>query len=258
LQLATGNWYLATGIWQLATGNWQLATGIWYLAFLYCLLIRKNKEHRMILFGSSISPFSRKVLMYAAEKGIVLEHRPVSPHADDPQFVAASPFGRIPALQDDDYTLADSTAIVSYLEAKFPAPPLLPLEPKARGKAIWFEEYADTVMFPVATVIFANRVLLPKMLKMPGDAAKATELEANQVPPQFAYLESVLPAEGFLVGDGLTIGDIAVTCMLINLAHSGVPVEAGQYPKLAAYYARLTARPSVSELIAAERTMLGD
>jgi glutathione S-transferase len=211
----------------------------------------------MILFGASISPFARKVLMFAAEKGITLDHRPVSPHADDPQFVAASPLGRIPALQDGEYTLADSTAIVSYLEAKYPATPLIPLEPKARGKAIWFEEYADTVMFPVGTVIFINRVLLPKLRKVPGDLAKADELEAQQVPPQFAYLESVVPARGYLVGDGLTIGDIAVTCMLINLDHSGIHIDAAQYPKLAAYHARLTARPSVSGLIAAERKMLG-
>src|SRR5690606_34023732 len=99
----------------------------------------------MILFGSSVSPFARKVLIFAAEKGIPLEHNPVSPHSDDPQFCAASPMGKIPALQDGDYMLADSSAIVHYLEAKHPATPLIPLEPQARGKVIWFEEYADTV-----------------------------------------------------------------------------------------------------------------
>ncbi len=211
----------------------------------------------MILFGSSVSPFVRKVLMFAAEKGIALESRPMSPHSTDPQFVAASPFGKIPALQDGDYTLADSTAIISYLEAKFPAKPLIPAEAKARGKAVWFEEYADTVMFPVGSVIFINRVVLPKMRKVQGDLAKAEEVEANQVPQLFSYLESVLPAQGFLVGDSLSIGDIAVTCMLINNDHSGIRIDAAKYPKLSAYFARMAARPSVSGLIAAERQMLG-
>jgi glutathione S-transferase len=210
----------------------------------------------MILFGSSVSPFARKVLMFAAEKGIALENKPVGPHADDAQFRAASPTGKIPAFQDGDYTLADSTAIIAYLEAKHPANPLIPLEPKARGKAVWFEEYADTVMFPVLTVIFMNRVLLP-LRKAGGDAAKADEFEAKQVPPLFAYLESVLPAQGFLVGNSLSIGDIAVTCMLVNAAHSSILADAAKYPKLAAYYARLAARPSVSGFIAAERKMLG-
>jgi glutathione S-transferase len=211
----------------------------------------------MILFGSSVSPFVRKVLMFAAEKGIALENRPLSPHSTDPAFVAASPFGKIPALQDGDYTLADSTAIVTYLEAKYPATPLIPLEPQARGKAIWFEEYADTVMFPVGTVIFINRIVLPKMRKVPGDYAKADEVEAQQIPPLFTYLESVIPAQGFLVGNSLSIGDIAVTCILINGTHAGVTIDASKFPKLAAYYARITARPSVSGLIAAERQLLG-
>ena len=212
----------------------------------------------MILFGASISPFVRKTLMFAAEKGITLDHKPVSPHADHLQFKTASPFGKIPALQDGDYALADSSAIVHYLEAKYPAQPLIPVEAKARGKAIWFEEYADTVMFPVGTVIFINRVLLPKIRKVAGDSAKADDIAANQVPLLFAYLESVLPAQGFLVGAGLTLADIAVTCQLINLGHSGVSIDANKYPKLAEYYTRLAARPSVSGLIAAERRMIGE
>src|SRR5690606_6204379 len=98
----------------------------------------------MILFGASISPFVRKVLMCANEKGLTFELRPVSPHVDDPAFRAASPLGKIPALQDGDYTLADSSAIIHYLDAKYPANPVIPLDARARGKAIWFEEYADT------------------------------------------------------------------------------------------------------------------
>lgn len=210
----------------------------------------------MILFGASVSPFVRKVLMFAAEKGIALEHRPVSPHADDMQFKSASPLGKIPALVDGDYSLADSTAIMHYLEAKFPAHPLIPAEPKARGKAVWYEEFADTVMFPVGTVLFINRVLLPNVRKIPGDLAKADEM-AKQLPAMFAYLENVIPAQGFVVGDGLTIGDIAITNMLINLSYSGGEVDAAKYPKLAAYYGRISSRPSVSGLIAGERKFLG-
>jgi glutathione S-transferase len=211
----------------------------------------------MILFGSSVSPYARKVLMFAAEKGIALEHRPVSPNDKDPDFMAASPTGKIPALKDGDYLLADSTAIVTYLEAKYPAKPLLPAEPKARGKAIWFEEYADTVMFPAVTALFFNRVVAPKILKIPGDKAAADEAEAKKVPPLLEYLESVVQANGFLVGDALTIGDIAITSMLINLEHSSVKVNAARYPNLASYYQRIVSRPSVAGIVEGERRFLG-
>jgi glutathione S-transferase len=111
-------------------------------------------------------------------------------------------------------------------------------------------------MYPVGSAIFVNRIVLPKMLKVPGNLALADEMAEKQLPPLLAYLEGAVPAQGFLVGDGLSVGDIAVTCMLINLKHAGIPLDAGKHPKLAAYYERLTGRPSVKGLIVLECRML--
>jgi len=72
----------------------------------------------MILYGSTMSPFVRKVAAYAAEKGIELELQPTGFPNPSPEFRAASPFGKMPALVDGDYSLADSSAIIHYLEAK--------------------------------------------------------------------------------------------------------------------------------------------
>jgi glutathione S-transferase len=210
----------------------------------------------MILFGLSVSPFARKVLMYAAERGLPVENRPLGPGADDPQFKAASPLGKIPAFADGDYNLADSSAILHYLEAKYPANGLIPAEPKARGKVVWFEEYADTVMFPAGTIVFFNRVVMPKIRKEQGNLAAADDAEKTKVPPVMAYLESCLAGD-YLVGNSLTVADIAVVNQLINLEHGGVKVDAAKYPKLAAFYARMTARPSVAGIIAGERKFLG-
>jgi glutathione S-transferase len=181
----------------------------------------------------------------------------MGPHTDDPAFKAASPLGKIPALVDGDYTLADSSAIVHYLEAKQSGKGLIPAECKARGKVMWYDEYADTVMFPAGTTVFFNRVVLPKMRKVPGDEAAANDAAANKVPLTLAYLESCVPAQGFLVGNELTLADISVTTQLVNLAHGGIAVDAARYPKLAAYYGRISARHSFANLIAAERQMLG-
>ena len=79
----------------------------------------------MIVYGSSLSPFVRKVLAFAAEKGIEVESRPVGLGSEDPEFREASPFGKMPALVDGDYCLADSSAIIHYLEALHPEPAAL-------------------------------------------------------------------------------------------------------------------------------------
>lgn len=66
----------------------------------------------MIVYGTGYSPYVRKVLVSLAEKGIAYEHRPVMFHAPDADFQAASPLGKIPAIEDDGFRLADSSAIL--------------------------------------------------------------------------------------------------------------------------------------------------
>ena len=204
----------------------------------------------MILFGSSISPFVRKVLAFAAEKGIELENRPTGLQSNDAEFLRASPFRKIPALADGDFSLADSSAIVHYLEALRPDPNLIPTDPKARGRAVWFDEWADTILFGCGAKIFFNRVVAPRFLKQPGDLAAADRAERDELPPILDYLEGQVPESGFLVEDRLTLADIAVASPFVNFAHLKLSLAA--WPRTAAYISAIHARPSFAPVIAKE------
>src|SRR3954451_3289883 len=127
----------------------------------------REREPPMILYGSSLSPYARKVLAFAGEKGIELELQPTSFPDHSPEFLEASPFRKMPAFRDGEYTLADSSAIVHYLEAKHPEPALIPSDPQLRGKTIWFEEFADTILFACGAKIFFNRIVAPRFLARP-------------------------------------------------------------------------------------------
>src|SRR5438270_4529598 len=133
----------------------------------------------MIVYGSSLSPFVRKVLAYASERGIELELQPTGFPNPTPEYLEASPLRKMPALRDGDYTLADSSAIIHYLEAKYPERPLIPLEPKLRGKTIWYEEFADTLLFSCGAKIFFNRIVAPRFMGRPGDLEAAEQAELN-------------------------------------------------------------------------------
>jgi glutathione S-transferase len=211
----------------------------------------------MILYGAPVSPFVRKVLAYAAEKGITLELVPVGIGDPNPDFVAISPFKKMPALKDGDFGISDSTAIVTYLEAKHPAPALLPADPENRARVIWYEEFADTILTAAAGPIFFNMIVAPMFMKQDGDMAVVDNAKINLMPPVCAYLESVIPASGFLVGDAFSLADIAVASPFVNAAHCDVVPDAATYPKLTAYLAAIHARPSMADWIRRERKMLG-
>lgn len=210
----------------------------------------------MILFGSTMSPFVRKVAAYAAEKGIALELKPTGLGDPDPDFRAASPFRKMPALVDGDYRLADSSAIIHYLEAKHPEPALIPADPRERGRTIWFDEFADTILFACGAKIFFNRIVAPRFLGREGDLDAAATAERDELPPVLDYLEGVIPESGHLVGDRLTLADIAVASPFANLGHCDIAIDAGRHPKVAAFAKAMLARPSFAESVARETAFL--
>jgi glutathione S-transferase len=210
----------------------------------------------MIVYGSSISPFVRKVLAYAAEKGLDIESKPLGLGSDDPDFLEASPFRKIPAFRDGDYVLSDSSAIIHYLEAKHPEPELIPADPRLRGRTIWYDEFADTILCACGAKMFFNRVVAPRFLGREGDLGAAEKAEKEELPPILAYLERVIPESGWLIDDRLTLADISVATAFANLRHLGIAVDAAAYPKVAAYAERMLARPSFAPWVAREAAFL--
>ena len=211
----------------------------------------------MIVYGSSLSPYVRKVLAFAAEKGIEIDLQPVGLGDPNPDFVEASPFRKMPAFRDGDYTLADSSAIIHYLEAKQPDPRLIPADAKLRGKTIWFEEFADTILVTCGGKIFFNRIVAPRFLGRPGDEEAAVQAELNDLPPILDYLEKVVPGDhGYLVGDALTLADIAVAGPFANFRHTGTRIDPERYPRALAYVERILARPSLAQWVERETAFL--
>ena len=210
----------------------------------------------MIVYGSSLSPFVRKTLAFAAEKGIEVEVKPVGLNSPDPDFAACSPFRKMPAFRDGDFTISDSSAIIAYLDAKFPEPPLVPTEAKGRARVTWYEEFADTILSACMGKMFFNRLVAPRFLGQKGDVAAADKAEREELPPLIDYIERVIPASGFLVEDRLTLADLAVASPFVNFQHLGVGVDRGKHPRTAAFIESMHARQSFARLIAKERTFL--
>jgi len=211
----------------------------------------------MIIYGSSLSPYVRKVLAFAAEKGIDLELQGTGMPNYSPEYLAASPFRKMPALVDGDYTLADSSAIIHYLEAKHPEPALIPAEPRARGKVIWFDEFSDTIFTACGAKMFFNRIVAPRFLGREGDLAAADTAEREELPLILDYLEGVVPdAGGYLVGNSITLADISVASPFANLAHLDCKIDTARHGRVRAWVDSILSRPSFAPWVERETAML--
>jgi glutathione S-transferase len=214
----------------------------------------------LIVYGGSLSPFVRKVCVVMAEKGVDFSVENVNPFAPPPEFLAISPLKRIPVLRDTDQpepnTLSDSSVICDYIEHKFPNPPLYPKDPFQRARALWYEEYADSIVAQtIGPGLFFQRVV-KKMMKQQPDEALCASTMTEKLPPLFDYLEKEIGDRQYLVGDTFSIADVTVGTMLVNFEHAGETVDEKRWPKLAAYGKRLHARPSFKSLIEKERPLV--
>lgn len=207
----------------------------------------------MKLFGFPLSPFVRKAAVAAREKGLEFEWEPSNPGAPSDEFARISPFHKIPALADGDFSIADSTAIVTYLDAKYPEPPLLPATPEARARAVWFEEVVDTVLIPASAPIVVHRFLRPTIFGTEGDEAAAAAAEEAALRP-LDYLESELRGDGWLQDD-FAVGDIALASVVKTLGYAGWTIDGARHPKLAAWYGRVGERAAWRDVAEREAAM---
>lgn len=192
----------------------------------------------LTIHGVPLSVHTRKAIVTAMHKAIDYRFEvviPVVPGNPPPNWDAISPTGMIPVLQDGDYILADSTAICLYLEKKQPSPAVLPQGLEDYGRALWFDAYAGGTIFRnVVHPLFHQKVVGPNIRKEPTDQAVVDEVLNKVQPKIFGYLESQIAGD-FLVGDALTLADIAIVSNLIVYQYIGYAIDAERYPKLANY-----------------------
>jgi glutathione S-transferase len=88
-------------------------------------------------YGSG-SPYAWKVWLALEHKGLGYEAKRLTFEPDQtksPDFLKINPRGRVPAIVDDGFALYESSAIVEYLEDRYPEKPLLPEDVRERARA---------------------------------------------------------------------------------------------------------------------------
>ena len=206
----------------------------------------------MKVIGSFVSPYVRKVLACLELKGLDYQVDPITPFFGNDEFERLSPLRRIPVLIDGDVELCDSSVICAYLEEAYPEPRLLPSDPKDRARARWLEEFADTRLGDVFIWgLFYQRVVRPSVWGEPGDEERIARTLAKDAPAALDYLETQLPASGFLFGE-FGLGDIAIASFFRNADYAGFTVDAERWPQVARFVGKVLGHPVFAKLLAFE------
>jgi glutathione S-transferase len=151
-----------------------------------------------------------------------------------PDYLKISPLGQVPAIDDNGFTLSDSNAIMMYLFKKYNDDyEWYPDEPeKAADVQRWLSIAAGEIAYgPCA-------VRLVKLFGMDLDY----ELAKQKTISLFAVLEPSLKNQSFLVGNTITIADLAGYSYISHVPEGGVSLE--PYPAIKAWLARIEAHPN--------------
>ncbi len=193
--------------------------------------------------GSGSTP-SWKVWLSLEHKQLPYELKLLSFSAGDlrtPAFLAVNPRGRVPTLVDDDFVIWESTAIVEYLEDRWPERPLLPrdVRERARMRRITMEAdfELDAAMDDMALATF----------RAPGGVRDAERLERGRAAASRLVARMEEDVRGpFFAGDEPGLADFTVYPMLAMIRRTAARFDAGAIPfgpQVAAWMERIEGLP---------------
>lgn len=199
----------------------------------------------MTLFHNTLSPFVRKVMVLLHETGqqdrVALQDCVLSPVSPSAELNADNPLGKIPALRLADGTVIhDSRVILEYLDHQHVGNPLIPREGSARWRRLTLASMADGIMD--ASVMVRYELVLRAPEKHWDEWLEA---QREKIRRALNLLENDAIAE---LTSHFDIASISVACALgyLDFRHPDMQWRSDN-PKLAAWYAEVSQRPSMLE-----------
>ena len=190
------------------------------------------------LYHHPISGNSRRVWIALLEKQIPFELVSLSLDGDQfqPEFLALNPFHHIPVLEDEDLRVVESLAILDYLEAKYPTPPLLPTDAKTLATVRMVEMVTVNELQP------AMNPLSRKMMGFTEEDAEKIERSRQAIATVLSFFESKLNNSPYFAGEQLTLAEVVAGTLVCWLPNMGVSLK--KYPQLKKWLSGLMQRPS--------------
>lgn len=149
-----------------------------------------------------------------------------------PEFLARNPFGQVPVIEDGEVTLADSNAILVYLEARYAPGRWLPREPRAAARV---QQWLSVAAGPLAFGPAAARVI--ELFRRADDPGPCVQ-RAHQL---LRVMQGELARRAWLAGPEPTLADVANYSYVASAPEGRVSLA--DYPGVRAWLARVESLP---------------
>jgi glutathione S-transferase len=162
----------------------------------------------LVLCGFSVSNYYNKVKFALLEKGVPFTEELTKTGSKDETVLACSPLGKIPFIRTEHGALCESQAILDYLEAAYPNPPLLPADPWAAAKVRELIHFIELHIELVARELYAKAFFGGDISE--GNAARVRKLLEKNI-AGFKRLAKFSP---YVAGNTFTQADCAAWASL--------------------------------------------
>ena len=190
----------------------------------------------LLYLDTKRAPNPRKLRLYLAEKGLDLPIKQLDLRAGEqrtPEFLKKNPFAGVPILELDDGTvIAESLAIMEYLEEIYPDPPLIGADPVTRALVRMWERRVE-----IGVYLPASRMVLSK--------GEVSEHARKTLVARLALVNDGLQGREWVAGH-FSIADIMLLIGLDTAHHGGQFTLDPAWTNVSRWYERMKARPSAS------------
>ena len=193
------------------------------------------------------APNPRRVRIFAAEKGIDLSSKEVSiPKREQkaPEYVAKNPRGQTPILELDDGTvIAESVAIMRYLEAEHPDPPLFGTTAREIAEIEMWNRRVEMILMPAIAAVWVHTH--PFTAALPGRNVEWGESNRPRVVEGMRFFDGSLEGREYLAGSAFSAADILLLTTVDFAKFIGLDMPS-ECANLLRWHERVSARPSAS------------
>lgn len=195
-----------------------------------------------------LCPFSRKVRLVLAERGAAFELVLERPWERREAFVELNPAAQTPLLIADGHAIADSAAIVGYVDECGTSPSLVGADPASRAEARRLAAWFDGKFYGEVGAVLLHERMFKRVVRRDPPDGQALRRAGRAIEAHLDYMEWLLDTRRWLGGAALSIADLAAAAHL-SVADYLSGVDWSGHEAVRTWYSAMKSRPAMRPLL---------